>query len=670
MNRLVPLVIRPWMLPLIVAALAVPIVAGFCARRAAARAWRSGRSPWPRCSIVAARAQLRRADRGSRPRRTGATGAGRRPSRRRPGAGRADRRDRRRGQRGTRSMPSRRGSWSSRRHAPRARPLGLRPRPGARGGRRVLAVSLGDAGGRRPRAGGRVGDADPVQAIGDELATFPAREVVLVAGAGARGAEVGRGRRRLDRPVRLLERRGRAARLTRRLDRLAPVVEDPLEVAAHEQAQRRAPRADRSRSGSGRGRGSPSRPRRRLELVGVVPERVGARELDVDEAVRRLPGLDPRPPANRDPVQAQRYSISGPGAHLDRRRADDPKAEPGRRDRLRLWASANSAKARSERQLDPLAALEQLLAAHPKRSDQLAVVGAPCASTPAARAPRDARRAARARRSGSAISRIAAASARTRARRPGSRSSPAPAAGEANQEPVLAVADHLVHRRRVVGDHRQPERHRLVEVQAESLPAARGDADIGRRRTAAGARRSAGPRAPPRPAGRARRRASRSSWRSTWPLTIRPSIASSKRRNAFSTSAPACAGSGSPPDRRTDARRVPSAPGRCGSRVGEQLRVDSPANARALDPELGVALALAGGQRVDHVERPLRGLDVARRDELLPDEAADGRARRSSRSAVDRLEPVVLVEQRQVELVVLPPGDQLRGRDPVVARPR
>ena len=58
-------------------------------------------------------------------------------------------------------------------------------------------------------------------------------------------------------------------------------------------------------------------------------------------------------------------------------------------------------------------------------------------------------------------------------------------------------------------------------------------------------------------------------------------------------------------------------------REAQQLGVDAPVHARALDPHLRVALLLAGGQRVDDVEGALRGLDVAAR-ELLPDEAPDG----------------------------------------------
>lgn len=65
----------------------------------------------------------------------------------------------------------------------------------------VLAVSLGTLTAAGLDVRGRVGDADAVQAIEDELRTFPAQEVAL-AGLDAEAAEDVR--RRLDRPVRRL----------------------------------------------------------------------------------------------------------------------------------------------------------------------------------------------------------------------------------------------------------------------------------------------------------------------------------------------------------------------------------------------------------------------------------------------------------------------------------
>ncbi len=69
---------------------------------------------------------------------------------------------------------------------------------------RTLAISLAALAAAGLDASGRVGDSDPVQAISDELPTFAAREVLLVAGPGLGGAEAEEVGRRLDRPVRLI----------------------------------------------------------------------------------------------------------------------------------------------------------------------------------------------------------------------------------------------------------------------------------------------------------------------------------------------------------------------------------------------------------------------------------------------------------------------------------
>ena len=69
---------------------------------------------------------------------------------------------------------------------------------------RVLALSIAALAAAGFDATGKVGDADAVQAIEDELRVFPAREVVL-AGTGELDArQVEEIRRRLDRPVREL----------------------------------------------------------------------------------------------------------------------------------------------------------------------------------------------------------------------------------------------------------------------------------------------------------------------------------------------------------------------------------------------------------------------------------------------------------------------------------
>jgi hypothetical protein len=69
---------------------------------------------------------------------------------------------------------------------------------------RALALSIASLAAAGFEATGRVGDADPVQAIEDELRTFPAREVVLAGGSSFEPDEVEELRRRLDRPVRQL----------------------------------------------------------------------------------------------------------------------------------------------------------------------------------------------------------------------------------------------------------------------------------------------------------------------------------------------------------------------------------------------------------------------------------------------------------------------------------
>jgi hypothetical protein len=71
------------------------------------------------------------------------------------------------------------------------------------GAQERLAVSLAALATARLPATGRVGDSDPVQAVEDTLASFPAQEVIFVTPAGAQ-KEVGEVRRRLDRPLRHL----------------------------------------------------------------------------------------------------------------------------------------------------------------------------------------------------------------------------------------------------------------------------------------------------------------------------------------------------------------------------------------------------------------------------------------------------------------------------------
>jgi hypothetical protein len=66
---------------------------------------------------------------------------------------------------------------------------------------RRLALSLGTLAAAGLEARGRVGDPDPVQAVEDELRTFPASELVLIAGEGSEDA-LAELTRRLPLPVR------------------------------------------------------------------------------------------------------------------------------------------------------------------------------------------------------------------------------------------------------------------------------------------------------------------------------------------------------------------------------------------------------------------------------------------------------------------------------------
>jgi hypothetical protein len=69
---------------------------------------------------------------------------------------------------------------------------------------RRLAISLGSLAAAHLDGRGQVGDSDLVQAVEDALRTFPAQELVFVT-APDRAREVEEVRRRLDRPVRMLE---------------------------------------------------------------------------------------------------------------------------------------------------------------------------------------------------------------------------------------------------------------------------------------------------------------------------------------------------------------------------------------------------------------------------------------------------------------------------------
>jgi hypothetical protein len=73
-----------------------------------------------------------------------------------------------------------------------------------------LTLSLATLAAADVDARGAVGDSDPVQAVEDTLRTFGAQEVVFVTPQGD-GKDIEQVRRRLDRPVRVLDAKAPAA---------------------------------------------------------------------------------------------------------------------------------------------------------------------------------------------------------------------------------------------------------------------------------------------------------------------------------------------------------------------------------------------------------------------------------------------------------------------------
>lgn len=73
------------------------------------------------------------------------------------------------------------------------------------GAQERLAVSLASLAAAGFEARGKVGDTDPVQALEDELRSYPAHEVLFATPAERGGEVVEEVRRRLDRPVRRLD---------------------------------------------------------------------------------------------------------------------------------------------------------------------------------------------------------------------------------------------------------------------------------------------------------------------------------------------------------------------------------------------------------------------------------------------------------------------------------
>src|SRR4051794_11648461 len=68
----------------------------------------------------------------------------------------------------------------------------------------------------------------------------------------------------------------------------------------------------------------------------MEPEAVGAPAVLGHEAVGRLPGGDPRPPADWEDAEVEAVVDQGPGAHLDRPGVKDLEAQPGGRQLLEV----------------------------------------------------------------------------------------------------------------------------------------------------------------------------------------------------------------------------------------------------------------------------------------------------------------------------------------------
>ena len=145
-----------------------------------------------------------------------------------------------------------------------ARPLGSDLGQAREAAARMLAISLAALAAAGLDASGRVGDSDPVQAISDELPTFPAREVLLVAGPGARRRR-SRGGRPPARPAGAAAQRSRTARPARRSRR-------PCAPRRAARAPGRRRRAARRGGPARRPRGSPRSSPRTLGLYAGIPD--------------------------------------------------------------------------------------------------------------------------------------------------------------------------------------------------------------------------------------------------------------------------------------------------------------------------------------------------------------------------------------------------------------
>jgi hypothetical protein len=94
--------------------------------------------------------------------------------------------------------------------------------------------------------------------------------------------------------------------------------------------------------------------------VRVLPEQERAAPLHVDEAARRVPGDDFGAPPNRNAEEGE--AVAKPSADCEFvRRLDDPEAEPGRRDPLKVAGVGEECECLLERDGDDLRPLERVL---------------------------------------------------------------------------------------------------------------------------------------------------------------------------------------------------------------------------------------------------------------------------------------------------------------------
>src|SRR3954447_2410054 len=119
-------------------------------------------------------------------------------------------------------------------------------------------------------------------------------------------------------------------------DLLTPEVEDPLQIAPHEEPMRhRAERPQRQRVAHHVAHDRAAVAVRR-EFVCVVPQGVRPAQLTVDEAHAGLPVLDLGEPPDRQAVQPQPVLDDRAGAHRDRAGRGDGEPQPRRGDRLEV----------------------------------------------------------------------------------------------------------------------------------------------------------------------------------------------------------------------------------------------------------------------------------------------------------------------------------------------